>query len=265
MASTPPSKPSDPRDDAFIREVDEAYREEEMKKFLVTWGRWILLVVVIGLVALGGWFWWQAEQTRRIEAVSEQFTAALEKAESGGSTEALKELEAVAAGPSSGYRALAGMTKSGIALSGGDEAKAAAELKQVAGDAKAAQAFRDVATMKQLRIEFDKLSPAEVLKRTEPYLAGDSPWFPIAGELAALAHLKAGAPEKAGALFYRIAADDRAPQSLRARAEQMAATLGQDVTKIEDERRRKAEAEAKADAQGAAAPAGAPAAEEAAK
>ena len=43
LASTPPSKPSDPRDDAFIREVDEAYREDEMKKFLVTWGRWILL------------------------------------------------------------------------------------------------------------------------------------------------------------------------------------------------------------------------------
>ena len=140
MASTPPSKPSDPRDDAFIREVDEAYREDEMKKFLVTWGRWILLAVVLGLVALGGWFWWRAEQTRRIEAVSEQFTAALEKAESGGSTEALKELEAIASGPSQGYRALAGMAKAGIALNGGDEAKAAAELKQVAGDVKAAQA-----------------------------------------------------------------------------------------------------------------------------
>jgi hypothetical protein len=234
-----------------------------MKKFLVIWGRWILLAVAIGLVALGGWLWWRAEQTRRIEAVSERFTTALEKAESGGSTEALKEYEAVADGPGSGYRALAGMAKSAIALSGGDEAKAVAALKQVAADAKAAQALRDVATMKQLRIEFDKLPPAEVLKRAEPYLAGDSPWFPIAGELAALAHLKAGAPEKAGALFYRIAADERSPQSLRARAEQMAATLGQDVTRIEDERRGKDEA--KAQTKGAAAPAGVSTAAETAK
>ena len=93
--------------------------------------------------------------------------------------------------------------------------------------------------MKYLRVEFDKLPPAEVLKRVEPYLAGDSPWFPLAGELAALAHVKAGAPEKAGPLFYRIAADDRTPASLRARAEQMAAALGQDVTKIASEREAK--------------------------
>ncbi|PZU49292.1 MAG: hypothetical protein DI568_05375 [Sphingomonas sp.] len=251
MATTPPSKPSDPRDQAFLREVDEAYRQDEMKKFASTWGRWILLAVVVALVALGGWFWWKADQTRRVEAISEQFSGALAKAESGGSTEALAELESVTQSSSSGYRALANMAKAGIALQGGDETKAIADLKQVAEDGRAAQAFRDAATMKQLRLEFDKLQPADVLKRTEPYLAGDSPWFPIAGEMAALAHLKAGAPDKAGPLFYRIAADDRSPQSLRARAEQMAAALGQDVTKIEDERKRKAETEARATEAGA--------------
>ena len=252
MATTPPSKPSDPRDQAFLREVDEAYREDELKKFVSTWGRWILLAVVVALVGLGGWFWWKADQTRRVDAISEQFSGALDKAESGGSTEALKELESVAQSSSSGYRALANMTKAGIALQGGDEAKAIAELKSVSDDSRAAQAFRDAASMKQLRLEFDKLPPAEVLKRTDPYLTGDSPWFPIAGEMAALAHLKAGAPEKAGPLFYRIAADERSPQSLRARAEQMAAALGQDVTKIEEERKRKQEAEAKAAEPGAA-------------
>ncbi|WP_181160024.1 tetratricopeptide repeat protein [Sandaracinobacter neustonicus] len=237
-------KPSDPRDQAFIREVDEAYREDELKKFMSSWGRWILLAVVLGLVALGGWFWWKAEQTRRIEAISEQFSGALEKAESGGSTEALKELDSVTQSSSSGYRALGNMAKAGIALQGGDEAKAIADLKQVVDDGRAAQAFRDAAAMKQLRLEFDKLPPAEVIKRTAPFLAGDSPWFPIAGEMAALAHLKAGEADKAGPLFYRIASDERSPQSLRARAEQMAAALGQDVTKIEEERTRKAKAEA---------------------
>ena len=98
-----------------------------------------------------------------------------------------------------------------------------------------------------------------MLKRTEPFLAGDSSWFPIAGELAAMAHLKAGAPEKAGPIFYRIAADERAPASLRARAEQMAATLGQDVTKIVSDReaREKAAAEKAATERAAAADAAA--------
>lgn len=248
MATTPPAPPapSDPRDDAFIREVDEAYREDEMKRFFRQYGRWLLLAVGVGLAALGGWLWWQAEQVRRSEALSEQFQAALEKADSGATTEAVASFEEIAKSGNVSYRSLAAFSQAGIALNGGDAEKAAALFKAVADDPKAAQPLRDSATMKYLRVEFDKLPPAEVLKRVEPYLAGDSPWFPIAGEIAALAHVKAGAPDKAGPLFYRIAADERTPQSLRARAEQMAAALGQDVTKIASDREAKEKADADA-------------------
>ena len=256
MATTPPTTPpnsparttgsADPRDDAFIREVDEAYREDELKKFATTWGRWILLAVVVGLAALGGWYWWKAEQQKRIETLSEQFSGALGKVETGGSTEALAELEAIGKSDNPSYRALAAMTKSGIVLQGGEADKAIADLKRVVDDAQAAQPLRDVAEIKLLRLQFDTLAPADILKRTERFVAGDSPWFPVAGEMAALAHLKAGAPDKAGPLFYRIAADERTPQSTRARAEQMAAALGQDVTKIAADREKAAKAKAEA-------------------
>jgi len=250
LATTPPTTParstgaSDPRDDAFIREVDEAYREDELKKFARSWGRWILLAVVAGLAALGGWYWWKAEQQKRVETLSEQFSAALGKVESGGSTEALAELETIGKSTNPSYRALAAMTKSGLALQGGEMDKAAADLKRVIDDAQAPQPLRDAAQIKLLRLQFDTMEPAEILKRTEAFIAGDNPWFPVAGEMAALAHLKAGSPDKAGPLFYRIAADERTPQSIRARAEQMAAALGQDVTKITADREKAARAEA---------------------
>jgi len=248
LATTPPTTParksgaSDPRDNAFIREVDEAYREDELKKFASTWGRWILLAVVIGLAALGGWYWWKAEQQKRVETLSEQFSAALGKVETGGSTEALAALATIGQSDNPSYRSLAAMTKAGIALQGGEADKAAADLRRVVDDAGAAQPLRDVAEIKLLRLQFDTMKPEEILQRTERFVAGDSPWFPVAGELAALAHLKAGAPEKAGPLFYRIAADERSPQSTRARAEQMAAALGQDVTRIAADRERAAKA-----------------------
>jgi hypothetical protein len=249
LATTPPTSPPsngkpDPRDDAFIREVDEAYREDELKKFVSVWGRWVLLALVAGLAALGGWFWWQAEQQRRTEALSEQYSAALAKLEAGGTTEAVAELDKLGRADNPGYRALAAISSAGVALSGGDADKAAADLRRVVADPEAPQPLRDLATMKLLRLEFDRIPPAEVLKRTQPYLAGDSPWFPVAAEMAALAQLKAGSTDQAGPLFFRIASDERAPQSLRARAEQMAAALGQDVTRIEAERQRRAEAAA---------------------
>jgi hypothetical protein len=258
LASNPPaptSRPADPRDDAFIREVDEAYREDELKKFARDYGRWILLAVAVGLAALGGWLWWQAEQVRRTEALSEKFSQALDKVESGATTEAVPMLEEIGKSGNPSYRALAAFAEAGIALNGGDSDKAAAAFRRVIADPKAAQPLRDAATLKLVRLEFDKLKPDDVLKQTAPFLAGDNPWFPVAGELAALAHLKAGDTARAGAIFYRLAADPRTPQSLRARAEQMAAALGQDVTKIAEAQAKAREAESKA----AAADAGKPA------
>ncbi len=258
-APTTPASPkaadpkADPRDDAFIREVDEAYREDELKKFAKAYGRWILLAVALGLAALGGWLWWQADQARKAEALSEQFSQALEKVESGSTTEALATLKSIGESNNSSYRALAAMTEAGIAIGGGDTDKAGAAMRRVIDDPKAAAPLREAATLKLLRIEYDKLKPADILQRTAPFLAGDSPWFPVAGEMAALAHLQTGDTEKAGALFYRLAADQRAPQSLRARAEQMAAALGQDVTRIAEAQAKARDAEAKAAEKAAAA------------
>ncbi len=243
MATTPPitppatpRAPTDPRDEAFLREVDDAYREDAMRDFFRRWGRWILLVVALLLAALGGWMWWQAEQTRRVEASSEQLSAALDQIDAGQSAEALEKLQALDAKANPAYRALANFAEAGLAVSGGDTARAGTLLGRIAEDARAPQPLRDAAAIRLLRLEFDRLEPQEIIRRTEPYLAGDNPWFPLAGELAALAHIRAGEPQAAGPIFLRIASDQRAPMSLRARAEQMAAALGQDVTRLAEAR-----------------------------
>ena len=134
MASKPPSTPatSDPRDDAFIREVDEAYREDEMKQFFQRYGRWLILALGLGLAALGAGLWWQAEQVRRTEALSEQFSAALEKVESGSTTEAVESLTEIATAGNASYRSLSAFSQAGIALTSGDTDKAAALFKSVA-------------------------------------------------------------------------------------------------------------------------------------
>ncbi len=243
MANNPPI---DPRDDAFIREVDEAYREDELKKFAREWGRWVLLAIGLGLALLGGWFFWQHQQNRKVEAISEQFSEALTKLDSGDSTAAVASLATIGESSNPSYASLADISSAGVAVNGGDKDKAIAALKAVAANSKVAPAFRDVATMKLLRLQFDDLAPAEILKRTAPYTQGDSPWFPIAGEMAALAHVKAGDTKAAGAMFLRLASDELAPPSLRARAEQMAAALGEDVTRIVDERVKARESEQKA-------------------
>jgi len=254
LATTPPAPPppSDPRDDAFIREVDRAYREDELRNLARRYGRWVVLAIALSLAALGGAMFWKAEQARKTGALSEQFSKALDQVDSGATTEAAQALTEIGASNNPSYRALATFTEAGIALNGGDIEKAGSDLRRIADDPDVAEPLRQAATMKLLRLEFDTISPQEVLKRAAPFVEGDSPWFPIAGEMAALAHMKAGDTQRAGALFFRIASDQRSPLSLRARAEQMAATLGQDVTKIAEAQARAREAGATAAANAAA-------------
>lgn len=233
MATTPPADPpraSDPRDEAFFREVDDEFRRDRLNRLARRYGRWVLLGIGIGLAALGGWLFWRAEQIRRAEALSEQFSQALDKVEAGAAAEAGAALKRVAASDSAAYRALAVLTEAGMAAKAGRAKDAAAGYRAVAADGRAPAALRDAARVKLVQLEYDSMQPAAIVAALRPFTEGDSPWFPVAGEMAAVAHLRAGEPAKAAPLFVRIARDQRTPPTIRARAEQMAAMLGQEVT-----------------------------------
>lgn len=234
LGSTPPT--IDPRDEAFLREVDEAYREDRVKQFFQRYWRLVLLLVGGGLAIVGGVLAWQTNQTRRADDLSERFMAVLNQIESGSGSEAQEAIAAIGQSGNASYRSLAALTEAGVALAGDEPEKAAERLKAVAEDAKAPQPLRDVAAVKYVAILFDELSPDEVLSRLQPYLQANNPWFPVAGELAALAQMKAGNNAEAGRLFREVASDPSALPSIRSRAEQMAASLGEDMTTLAAER-----------------------------
>lgn len=203
-----------------------------MQKFAASWGRWILLAVGLGLAAFGGYLFWQSRETARHEAASESLLTAVEGMGKGDPEAARKALGPVLDGGSAGQQALARLAEAGLAANGGELDKAIAALRQVADDGKAPPVLRELAQIRLLRLEFDRLPPEQVLARAKPWIEGDSPWFPAVAELAALAHLKAGQAKAAGALYLRLAGTVEAPESQRARAEQMAASLGEDTTAL---------------------------------
>ena len=249
MATTPPTAPAapeapaDPRDEAFLREVDEAYRQDELARFWKRWGRWLVALVGIAVLALGAYLYWQAERARERDRAAEQFSEALDKLEGGDSVAAVEAFSALETRGDT-YARLATLMQAAVATQGGDRERALSAYRSVAADPRAPAPLRDVATFKALRLEFDTLAPAEAIRRLQPYLEGDQPWGAAAAELAALAHLKAGEPGKAAPLFLRAASDERAPASLRARTEQMAAALGEDTSRIADELEQRARAAA---------------------
>ena len=117
-----------------------------------------------------------------------------------------------------------------ISLSFATAAKAAiAAFAAVAKDESIGKPFRDLALIRQTTMEFDTLPPDQVIARMKPLAAKGSPWAGSAGELIAVAQLKAGNPTQAGATFAALATDPGVPASIRSRAAQMASVLGVDT------------------------------------
>ena len=60
-----------------------------------------------------------------------------------------------------------------------------------------------------------------------------NPWFGIAGEMTALAQIKAGTPDKAKPLLTAIVRDETNAPSLRSRTAQLALSLGVEAATLQ--------------------------------
>lgn len=223
MALTPANN------DVFYREVDEELRRDQIGDFWKRYG--VAMLVLAGLIvaAVAGYVIWQNEQKKAAGAEAETLMAVLTDLSDGKEAGTGEKLATLAKSPREGPRATALMTKAGFAITKGDTKGAAAAYGQIAADAGLPQPYRDLATVRRTAIEFDTLAPRQVIDRLKPLAVRGNPWFGSAGEMTGAAYLKLGKPELAAPIFAAIAKDKDVPDSMKARAVQMAGSLGIDA------------------------------------
>lgn len=221
--------PDNPNE-AFLREVDENLRRDQLRDFGAAYGKWLVLAVVLFLAAVGGWLYWQNRQAQQAAEKSEELHRIFGDIATGKLDNAPKRLDSMAETGNDAIRASALMTAAAVALEGNDRAKAIAKYRELVNDEGLPQAYRDAATVRLTALEFDTMKPEDVIARLKPLAEAGNPWFGSAGELTALAYLKQGQKEKAGRTFAAIAADRTVPDSTRSRAVQIAGTLGVDAS-----------------------------------
>jgi hypothetical protein len=215
--------------DVFFREVDEALRQDEMLGLFKRYGKPVAAVVIVGLLALAGYLYWDDNGKQATGAVGEQFTLALDKVDASNLPAADKELAGVIDKGGAGSAAAAKILRGGIASQQNRPADAAKLFAEVSADGKAPQPLRDLATIREIAIKFDQLPPQQVIDRLKPLAAPGNPWFGSAGELVGIAYMKQGRNDLAGPLFAAIARDKDVPDSLRRRTRQLAGLLGVDA------------------------------------
>lgn len=226
----PPGSP-----DTFMREVDDAVREDRLRSFFASYGKAVLALLVVGLLVFAGWLYWQSQQGAEAGARGAQLNTAIDALTQGRPNAAASGVDALAKGNDASYAALALMVQGNAAAAGGDMRTAAARFAAVAGNEDAPQALRDAALLREILAQYDTMPPATVIARLRHLVAQPGPAFASAAELTALAELKRGNEAAAGALFKRIAETEEAPESLKSRAVQMAGMLGVDAVGDTDE------------------------------
>lgn len=213
----------------FAREVDEAVRQDQLAEAARRFGWPVLIAVVLGVIALGAWLWWQSRQHAEAEQRTVELTLALDRVEAGRLGEAREMLAPLAAGEGESIAVLARLMQAGVALERGATDEAARLFDAVAEDEDAPGPYRDLARIRSVAMRFDALPPDDVIARLKPQAAPGNPWFGSAGELVANAHLKQGNEDLAGAMFAAIAKDETVPETVRSRTRQMAGLLGVDA------------------------------------
>lgn len=223
-------------DAAFLREVDEELRRDQLAGAWERYGRLAIIALVVALALFGGYLLWRNHE----QSVSGAKAETLQKVYDGIAAKtpgADKPLADLATAGEPGYRALAKFTQADLLLQKNDLAGATKIFAAIAADTGVGQPFRDLALIRQTSAEFDGLKPDVVVARLRDLARPENPWFGSAGELVAMAYLRMNKPDLAGPLFAQIARNNDVPDTIRQRAVQMTGMLGIDaVDQVEDKK-----------------------------
>lgn len=216
--------------DTFVREVDENLRRDQIRDFFQENGTLVAIAVVLFLAVCGGIIWYQQHREHNAEAQVEQLAQIYKDIGVGNTSKVPQQLNELSDSGSKAVRATALFTRAALAIQQNDPKSAIATYKQIAADGPLPDAYRNAALIRQTALEFDQLQPQQVIDRLQPLAKPGNPWFGSAGEMTALALIKAGKNEQAGQLFAAIAKDKDVPDSIRNRAIQISGSLGADAS-----------------------------------
>ena len=212
--------------DEFIREVDEAVRQEQWLKLWKRYGSYIVaavLAVVIGTAAGVGWRTWQ--QGQRLDE-ARRYAAAQQMLSNERPAEAAEAFAALAEDASSGYRVLARLRAAEARAAAGDPVAATATLEQLAANDDAAPRYRSLGELLAAQRAFADADPGALLAELEPLIGINDPWRHSALELRALAQMRSGDTAAARQTLDDLLADPLTPPDLGRRAAELLAFLG---------------------------------------
>jgi hypothetical protein len=211
--------------DSFLREVDEAVRQDQYKKLWDNYGVYALaglLLIVAAVAAYKGWSYWQERQAQEAGA---KFSEALTLEGGTDDAKAHDLLASLAAQGPEGYRVLARFQLAAAEAKAGDLDKAVADYDALASDAGADQILQGHAALQAAALRLDKADYAEMDRRLKGLIDSNGAWRFSARELLGLSAYRLNNMREAERQFSALIGDEDTPPNLRERADMMLALI----------------------------------------
>jgi len=191
--------------DAFIREVDEDVKNDNLRIFWNKYGLYVVLLVAFCLTLAVSFESIKAWKIRRDQAMTTAYIATLNMKESGKLNESLAMLKRISEDGNGIYRDIAKLQTVNVLLEQGNKDKAVKELENIVDNLKINESLRSAARLKLVALQFDEYDSAKIEETLSP-IAQDKNWAPYAKEFMALAAIKDGDSEKAKTIYSEILA-----------------------------------------------------------
>lgn len=208
----------------IFHEVEEDLRRDRLNKVWTRYGAVFLTIAVLVVAATGGYVWWQGRQQANRDNAAETFAAADSLAASGDLEGALKAYTEIAAQGEDGYPTLALFRQASLLAAKNDVQGALAIYDKIASGA-ADDRLKALAQIRAAFLVSDTEDPTVLKSRVSAFVGDDNPWRFEARELIAYAEFRGRNETAAADAYAKIAADQAAPATMRARAEKMVAFL----------------------------------------
>jgi hypothetical protein len=211
--------------DQFLREVDEAVRQDRYRALWDRFGLYILGAAALIVVGVAGYKSWSHWQTVKAQEAGTAFTNALAMQESGQRDKANEALTALADKGPPGYRVLSRFQLAVSTAAAGDVEKAVAIYDALAAEPSTDSILKGLATIQAATLRLETADYAEMQQRLKGLIDQGSPWRYSARELLGLSAYRVKNMPEAEKQFSELLADQGTPANLRERADMMLAVI----------------------------------------
>ena len=205
----------------IFNEIDEDIRRERYQKLWKTYGKFLILAVILFFVLAAIYITWTNYLDNLKQKEGEIFSNSLELIENESWEAASLKLSNLYNSSSSGYRSLAKLQHASVLVKNNKIDEAIIIYRDLINDEKSNIIYRDLARYFVIIHTFDIAEDSEIIENLAYLLEEGNPWYYPARELEGFRLLKLGNYKESKRIFLSLSEDIEVPSGIRMRSAEM--------------------------------------------